>query len=81
MSFSKDALPNKGHNTVIKGNQAIATGKASPAASSKIIQIKKQARKRSRNTKQIIMLSFDALRERKARSALTILMVVVGDCN
>ena|SRR6478672_317070 len=35
-------------------------------------------KKRSKNIKQIFVLSFDALRERKARSALTILMVVVG---
>src|ERR687887_13576 len=35
-------------------------------------------KKRSRNIKQIFILSFDALRERKARSALTILMVIVG---
>jgi putative ABC transport system permease protein len=33
---------------------------------------------RRKNYKQIIILLFDALRERKARSALTILMVVVG---
>ena len=33
---------------------------------------------RRKNYKQIIILSFDALRERKAKSALTILMVVVG---
>jgi len=33
---------------------------------------------RRKNYKQIIILSFDALRERKARSALTIVMVVVG---
>ena len=33
---------------------------------------------RSRNFKQILVLSFDALRERKARSALTIVMVIVG---
>ena len=33
---------------------------------------------RRKNYKQIFILSFDALRERKARSALTILMVVVG---
>jgi putative ABC transport system permease protein len=32
----------------------------------------------SKNIKQIFILSFDALKERKARSALTILMVVVG---
>ena len=35
-------------------------------------------KKRSKNIKQIFILSFDALRERKARSVLTILMVVVG---
>jgi putative ABC transport system permease protein len=33
---------------------------------------------KNKNIKQIFILSFDALRERKARSALTILMVVVG---
>ena len=33
---------------------------------------------KSKNYKEIFTLSFDALRERKARSALTILMVVVG---
>ena len=32
----------------------------------------------SKNFKQIFFLSFDALKDRKARSALTILMVVVG---
>jgi putative ABC transport system permease protein len=32
----------------------------------------------NKNFKQIFILSFDALKERKARSALTILMVVVG---
>jgi putative ABC transport system permease protein len=78
MSLSKDAQPTKGHNTLRKENQAIATGKSSSAVSIKVIQRKKQTRKRSRNTKQIFILSFDALRERKARSALTILMVVVG---
>ncbi|HEY7078632.1 MAG TPA: ABC transporter permease [Nitrososphaeraceae archaeon] len=35
-------------------------------------------RTRSKNYGQIFVLSFDALRERKTRSALTILMVVVG---
>ena len=30
------------------------------------------------NFKQIISLSYDALREKKGRSALTILMIVVG---
>ena len=32
----------------------------------------------NKNLKQVFLLSFDALKERKARSALTILMVVVG---
>jgi putative ABC transport system permease protein len=32
----------------------------------------------SKNLKQVFLLSFDALKERKARSALTILMVIVG---
>jgi putative ABC transport system permease protein len=39
---------------------------------------KKKIKKHTRNIKQIFILSFDALRERKARSALTILMVIVG---
>jgi putative ABC transport system permease protein len=37
-----------------------------------------EKKNKSKNIKQIFILSFDALRERKARSALTILMVVVG---
>ena len=32
----------------------------------------------NKNLKQILILSFDGLKERKARSALTILMVIVG---
>jgi hypothetical protein len=80
MSLSKDALAKNGYNTVIKENQVVAAGKASSEVNTKVIQRKKQVRKRSsRNIKQIFILSFDALRERKARSALTILMVVVGD--
>jgi putative ABC transport system permease protein len=35
-------------------------------------------KKKNRNLKQIFVLSIDSLRERKVRSALTILMVVVG---
>ncbi len=37
-----------------------------------------EKKNKNKNIKQIFILSFDALRERKARSALTILMVVVG---
>ena len=43
-----------------------------------MIHKKKQKKHNHRNLKQIFILSFDALRERKARSSLTILMVVVG---
>ena len=47
---------------------------------SSTIHEKEQKLKKSyhRNLKQIFILSFDALRERKARSILTILMVVAG---
>ena len=66
-------------NIDIIKNQVIAARKASSAVNTKVIKRKKQqTKRRSRNTKQIFILSFDALRERKARSALTILMVVVG---
>jgi putative ABC transport system permease protein len=38
----------------------------------------KNPKNSSKNLKQVFLLSFDALKERKARSALTILMVIVG---
>ena len=41
-------------------------------------QQRKKKKYHNRNLKQIFILSFDALRERKARSILTILMVVAG---
>ena len=47
-------------------------------SSNSVINKKKQKKHYNRNLEQIFILSFDALRERKARSALTILMVVVG---
>lgn len=40
--------------------------------------IRRRVKKKHRNLKQIFILSLDALRERKGRSVLTILMVVVG---
>jgi putative ABC transport system permease protein len=46
--------------------------------SSRSVLDRHHKKKSSRNIKQIFILSFDALRERKARSALTILMVIVG---
>jgi putative ABC transport system permease protein len=44
-----------------------------PATTSRMVK-----KKKNRNLKQIFILSLDALKERKVRSALTILMVVVG---
>ena len=50
------------------------------ASALSIIHRKKQhhINNNKKNLKQILILSFDALKERKARSALTILMVIVG---
>src|SRR5215831_12790853 len=45
---------------------------------SSVTTIRRREKKKHRNLKQIFILSLDALRERKGRSALTILMVVVG---
>ena len=39
---------------------------------------RRRLKKKHRNLKQIFILSLDALKERKGRSALTVLMVVVG---
>ena len=46
--------------------------------SSKSTLIVRKAGNSHKNIKQVFILSFDALKDRKARSALTILMVVVG---
>jgi putative ABC transport system permease protein len=53
-----------------------ATGRA--IHSSKSTLVARKAGNSHKNIKQIFVLSFDALKDRKARSALTILMVVVG---
>ena len=53
-----------------------ATGRA--IHSSKSTLVIRKAGNSHKNIKQILVLSFDALKDRKARSALTILMVVVG---
>jgi putative ABC transport system permease protein len=62
-------------NTPIVKQQKVIPGKG---ASVSLIHKKKQKKHNHRNLKQIFILSFDALRERRARSALTILMVIVG---
>ncbi len=60
------------------GNSPITITNSGNRSSNSVINKKKQKKHYHRNLKQIFLLSFDALRERKARSALTILMVVVG---
>ena len=50
-------------------------GNSRPSASSIVHRVKK---KKHSSLKQIFILSRDALMERKGRSALTILMVLVG---
>jgi putative ABC transport system permease protein len=71
MGLREDSLKNDGNSAPntkswLKAARAISS-------SSRI-----QKKNSSKNFKQIFILSFDALKERKARSALTILMVVVG---
>ncbi|HXX97786.1 MAG TPA: ABC transporter permease [Candidatus Bathyarchaeia archaeon] len=54
-------------------NRRIRNGRSSAGTTSRVVK-----KKKNRNLKQIFVLSIDSLRERKVRSALTILMVVVG---
>ena len=70
----RDALRNNENTPVVKQQKVFPEKDASAS----VIHNKKQKKHYHRNLKQIFVLSFDALRERKARSALTILMVVVG---
>ena len=73
MGLREDALKNNGNVPVVK-RQKVVRGKR-PTSSISVTNKKKH---NHRNLKQIFILSFDALRERRARSALTILMVIVG---
>jgi hypothetical protein len=55
-------------------NRGLRNGRSSAVrTTSRVVK-----KKKNRNLKQIFVLSIDSLRERKVRSALTILMVVVG---
>ena len=71
MGLREDSLKSDG-NSAPNPKSRLKAARAVPAAS----RIRKK--NGSKNFKQIFVLSFDALKERKARSALTILMVVVG---
>ena len=63
-----------------KKRKNISTTKQEKESPDSTLHENEQKRKKPyhRNLKQIFILSFDALRERKARSILTILMVVAG---
>ena len=56
--------------------------RSGPLIKEKKVKLKKSSivhqKKKNKNYKQILVLSIDALRERKLRSALTILMVIAG---
>lgn len=58
------------------GNSALST--KAKTANTALAPSRIRKKSTNKNLKQIFILSFDALKERKARSALTILMVVVG---
>jgi putative ABC transport system permease protein len=67
MTFGQD-MQRSNENPVLRNSRSFAT-----AATNKRVK-----KKKNRNLKQIFVLSLDSLRERKLRSVLTILMVVVG---
>lgn len=72
----RDALRSNENTPVVK-QEKVSPGERT-SVPVPVIHKKKQKKHNHRNLKQIFVLSFDALRERKTRSALTILMVVVG---
>ena len=74
MGLREDSLKNNGDGRVNSENK-IKTKASRPAPT---LLARKKKNNKNKNLKQIFILSFDALRERKARSALTILMVIVG---
>ena len=61
-----------GQDTQRSENRVLANNRSSVTSSRGV------RKKKHRNLKQIFILSIDAFRERKLRSALTVLMVVVG---
>jgi putative ABC transport system permease protein len=71
MGLREDAPENKANKPAVMGQKV-------RIKSSSIPLVSKKKQKHHRNYKQILILSLDAIRERKLRSALTILMVVAG---
>ena len=77
MGLNEDALRSNGGIPSAK-RQEFVRGKSPPSTIPRVHHKTKRKGTHNRNLKQIFILSFDALRERKVRSVLTILMVVTG---
>jgi putative ABC transport system permease protein len=71
MGLREDAPENKANKPAVMGRKVGIKNSSMPLVS-------KKKQKHHRNYKQILILSLDAIRERKLRSALTILMIVAG---
>jgi putative ABC transport system permease protein len=71
MGLREDAPENKANKPSVMRRKVGIKNSSMPLVS-------KQKQKHHRNYKQILILSLDAIRERKLRSALTILMIVAG---
>jgi putative ABC transport system permease protein len=69
MGLREDAPENKANKPAVMGRKV---------GISSMPLIPKNKQKHHKNHKQILILSLDAIRERKLRSTLTILMVVAG---
>jgi Ran GTPase-activating protein (RanGAP) involved in mRNA processing and transport len=69
MGLREDALDNTANESILVGEKV---GKSSLS-----LALNKK-HKNHNNLKQIIILSFDAIKERRLRSTLTVLMVVAG---
>jgi hypothetical protein len=70
MGLREEAPENKANKATVMGRKVWIKNSSIP--------LSKKKQKHHRNYKQILILSLDAIRERKLRSALTILMVVAG---
>ncbi|MGC2571666.1 MAG: hypothetical protein WA364_09165, partial [Candidatus Nitrosopolaris sp.] len=71
MGLREDAPENKANKPAVMGRKVGIKNSSMPLVS-------KKKQKHHRNYKQILILSLDAIRERKLRSTLTILMMVAG---
>ena len=71
MGLREDAPENKANKPAVMGRKVGIKNSSIPL-------VPKKKQKHHKNYKQILILSLDAIRERKLRSTLTILMIVAG---